>query len=191
MVAKCVFWSAAHAQNLNAQKACKSLERPNIDFACVADRVTAYKELSPNAAAVAFIDQRYLYALGKENSYEAGLRCAFKDPMTAMGIMMAYEPLGGRKTERLEEAELEIYYRSFSDYSDDARTSDELAAMRGEAMNMSAEDFQALQDVARAKLSECNDLDANYCSALLSAASLLLVSAGACWDMFRSMAPIP
>lgn len=75
---------------------------------------------------------------------------------------------GGRKAARLDEAEFEAYYRSFSDYSDDeARTLDELAAMRGKAMDMSPADFQALQNSARAKLADFNDLDANYCSALL------------------------
>ncbi|EAQ98105.1 hypothetical protein [Congregibacter litoralis] len=52
-----------YAQAINGEEACASLQRPNIDCACVAQRIAAYNELSPNAAAVAVIDQGYLYAL--------------------------------------------------------------------------------------------------------------------------------
>jgi len=73
-----------------------------------------------------------------------------------------------RKSERLTTDEFEAYYRSFSDYSDDdAKSLDELAAMRGKAMNMSADEFQELESGARAKLAAFEDRDANYCGALL------------------------
>lgn len=209
------------AQGFDAESACGLMERPNIDCACVARRVEGFTQLSPNAGAVEVINQGYLYALGQENGYEDALISAMSNPMAAIGMMQAYDSMGGRpenvteyeegcvisgadkptltppksspaidqyiagcvrasgdmrfcscdasrKAHRLSTEEFEAYYRSFADYSDDdARSLDELAAMRGKAMNMSAAEFQDLQGNARAKLAPFEEADANYCGALL------------------------
>ncbi|EED30474.1 hypothetical protein NOR53_659 [gamma proteobacterium NOR5-3] len=209
------------AADFDTQSACERLQRPNIDCACVAERLESFNQLSPNAGAVEVINQGYLYALGQDNNYEEALVAAMSNPMAAIGMMQAYDSVGGRpenvtdyeegcvisgadkptltptkssaaidqyiagcvrasgdqrfcscdasrKSERLSAEEFEAYYRSFADYSDDdARSLDELASMRGKAMNMSAAEFQDLQGSARAKIAPFEDADANYCGALL------------------------
>lgn len=72
----------------------------------------------------------------------------------------------------LSDRELEAYLRSFNDYSDDAaRTLEELSAMRGRSMGLSAEAYDSLVATARSKIRPNEEADANYCSALVWADS--------------------
>lgn len=208
-------------QALDAESECAKLGRPNIDCACVATRIDAFNALSPSAEGKAVIDQGYLHALGEENNFLEVLSASMNDPMAALAIFTAYDPMGGRpenittyeegcvipgapkptvtapesfpamdqymancnkstgkprycacdagrKSQHLDQREFEAYFRSFTDYSDDnARSHDELAAMRGKAMGMSGDAYQALESSARATLAKFEESDGNYCAALL------------------------
>lgn len=95
---------AAPALAQSSQAACESLNRPNIDCACVASRIATFNRVSPNDAAKAVIDQGYLFALAMPNTFSESLETAMSDPMTAMVTMEAYEGLGGRP-ENIEDYE--------------------------------------------------------------------------------------
>ena len=92
----------AHAQS--ARAACESLDRPNIDCACVGSRIATFNRVSPNSAAKAVIDQGYLHALALPNTFLESYEATMSDPMTAMVTTEAYEVLGGRP-ENIEEYE--------------------------------------------------------------------------------------
>ena len=215
-----VSFGGAPALAQSSQAACESLDRPNIDCACVGSRIATFNRVSPNAAAKTVIDQGYLFALALPNTFEESFEATMSDPMTAMVTTEAYEVLGGRpeniedyeegcviegaapaefplqssapsivsyvsactastgdnrfcscdanqKKRHISDREFEAYFRSFSDYSDgDAMSSAELSEMRGRAMGISAEAFDQLQADARAKMSEHEEADAMYCSAM-------------------------
>ena len=88
----------------SSQVACESLDRPNIDCACVASRIATFNRVSPTDAAKAVIDQGYLFALAMPNTFSESFEMAMSDPMTAMVTMEAYEGLGGRP-ENIEDYE--------------------------------------------------------------------------------------
>ncbi|MEQ3746308.1 MAG: hypothetical protein ABNH53_08780 [Henriciella sp.] len=88
----------------SSQAACESLDRPNIDCACVASRIATFNRVSPNDAAKAVIDQGYLFALAMPNTFSESFEAAMSDPMSAMVTVEAYEVLGGRP-ENIEDYE--------------------------------------------------------------------------------------
>lgn len=90
--------SATAIANSSIEDACQSLERPNIDCACVATRIETYQKLSPTPEAKAMIAQTYFRDLGLENDFETSAKGAFRDPMKQIGLEMALDPLGGTPT---------------------------------------------------------------------------------------------
>lgn len=209
----------ADAENPTAADACVSLDRPNIDCACVARRINVFERVSPSAQARTTIVQGYLHGLGKPNTYLEAYEALMSDQMSAIMAVEAYDTVGGqpsnvsdyeagcviadappieiksafdfqaigdyvtactastsderfcqceanRKARQVSAVEFEAYYRSFSDYEEDARSSAELSEARGKAMGISGDRFDELQAKARAKIDATSDEDAQFCSAL-------------------------
>lgn len=89
--------STANASS-SVEEACRSLDRPNIDCTCVAQRIETYQRFSPTPEAKDMIAQTYRRDLGLENDFEASAKAAFGDPMQQVALEMALEPLGGTPT---------------------------------------------------------------------------------------------
>lgn len=216
-----VFASSEATAQTSIADACGSLDRPNIDCACVAKRVAVFDRISPDEASKTLIHQGYLNELGLDNSFKETFAEIMQDPMKAIVVTEAYDVVGGRpeniteyedgcviagapkpdislaytttsvdqyvasctastgdqryctcsanrKTARLSEREFEAYFRSFSDYDGDTNGSlAEENKARGDAMGISASEFDALQNRARGKLSPHEEVDESTCSALL------------------------
>lgn len=76
--------------------ACKSLDRPNIDCACVGKRIAVFDRFSPDAANKAVIREGYMAAIGLENSFAESFEAVMSDPMKAIIATEAYDAVGGR-----------------------------------------------------------------------------------------------
>jgi len=95
------FWALAFVPSVTAQpqsveSACSSLERSNIDCACVATRFAVYERVSATPAAKDVLLQGYYSALGLDNRYGEAFESLMSNPMNAMMIEEAYDPVGGR-----------------------------------------------------------------------------------------------
>jgi|GEM_PF-2736466 len=86
----------AEAENQTAKEACASLDRPNIDCGCVAQRISVFERMSPSAQARATIVQGYLHGLGKPNTYLESYEALMSDQMSAMMAVEAYDKVGGQ-----------------------------------------------------------------------------------------------
>ncbi|NQY13893.1 MAG: hypothetical protein HRT81_08560 [Henriciella sp.] len=86
----------AEAENQTAKEACASLDRPNIDCSCVAQRISVFERMSPSAQARATIVQGYLHGLGKPNTYLVSYEALMSDQMSAMMAVEAYDKVGGQ-----------------------------------------------------------------------------------------------
>jgi hypothetical protein len=88
--------ATASADPQTVKAACSSMQRPNIDCGCVANRAAVFERAAPNDTAKATIAQGYLYALGLENRYGEALTAMISDPLAAMIAVEAFDAIGGR-----------------------------------------------------------------------------------------------
>lgn len=84
--------------NDEAQDACASLERPNIDCQCVAKRISTYQRFAPTQDAKRLVIEHYKKSLGLSNDYGAAVRSAYGDEsdfMRRMAIEESFDQIGG------------------------------------------------------------------------------------------------
>lgn len=209
-----------HAAPETIVSACSSLDRPNIDCGCVANRVAAYNRISPTPSARRFIEQGYLSALGQPNTFQDVAAEVYADPISAIAVEEAYEILGGRpqnaseyeagcvikdaapaqmtlvrSTEaaanyvntctrstgdrkgctclasriqsRVTAPEFEAYFRSFSQYDSNSVSTEATKQVRANSMGISVQQYAALEQSARSKISPFQEADMAYCDALM------------------------
>lgn len=90
LVGVCLPAAAQNAANL-----CEGLGRSNIDCACVSKRIDAYEKRARNGAALKLVREGYKYALGLDNAYPESLEFMDRDPMAALAVIQAFDPVGG------------------------------------------------------------------------------------------------
>ncbi len=85
-----VFGASALAQDAEGFALCESLERPNIDCACVAQRVEQYRTNAPSEAVSDLVIARYANALGKdEPDLEAAMQRVTNEGEDGMAFLRA------------------------------------------------------------------------------------------------------
>lgn len=89
----------ADAQDDQALSLCESLERPNIDCACVARNVAQHRAIAPSDAAADLVIARYAHALGQEGepidaAFERVVRSG-SGPGAILDMERAFDQLGG------------------------------------------------------------------------------------------------
>lgn len=108
--ALCVAVSAppAKAQDAEALALCESMDRPNIDCACVARRVDQHRTIAPTQAGSDLVLARYAYALGEDGEpLDAVFQRVVSEaggPSGLLDLERAFDQLGGA-LETIEEFE--------------------------------------------------------------------------------------
>lgn len=80
---------------LNFDVACESLNRPNVDCACVSERLGLFMNLAATEDVKTLVTERYMNSIGKENQLDMVLGIFNADRMALVTAELAYESVGG------------------------------------------------------------------------------------------------
>lgn len=79
----------------DARSLCESLDRPNVDCACVTKRYEAYLAWAQTPAQKAIVRQAYPFSYGLENEYEAAFEAAMTSQEASLRLQLHFDPVGG------------------------------------------------------------------------------------------------
>lgn len=79
------------------ERICNTLERSQVDCACVGKRMATFLHVSPTREFSIFTEARYSEVLGIKSNLDSATEAAFGNDAKVMDIIAAYDPYGGHE----------------------------------------------------------------------------------------------